>query len=239
MSTPVSLDLAALPPLWHADRLAELDLPVASSGFAALDAELPGGGWPQAGLTELLSASPGSGELPLLAPALRDADGPLICIAPPWRPYGPALRRLGLLERLIWIDAEPGRDAAWAAEQALRSRACRWVMLWWHEAVPLRPETLRRLHLGAIEAGCALLVLRPLACRAQSSPAPLRLALKLAAPGRIEVEVFKRRGPPAAVPLQLALPLPASLRLRPRVPRPMPEKLPDAVAVGPSAALVA
>lgn len=242
MPSPVSLDLTAtgiaLPPLWHADRLAEVGLPVASTGYAALDAQLPGGGWPLAGLTELLSRAPGSGELPLLAPALREAAGPLVCIAPPWRPYGPALRRLGLpLERLIWIDAEPGRDAGWAAEQALRSRACRWVLLWWHDAAPLRPETLRRLHLGAMDAGCALIALRPLASRERASPAPLRLALGLNAPGQLDVEVFKRRGPPAAAPLRLALPLPASLRLRTRAPR--PETASHAVAVGPSAATAA
>ena len=44
--------------------------PVTSSGFAALDAQLPGGGWPHGVLTELLLPEPGVGELRLLAPAL-------------------------------------------------------------------------------------------------------------------------------------------------------------------------
>lgn len=44
--------------------------PVTTSGFAALDAQLPGGGWPHGVLTELLLPEPGVGELRLLAPAL-------------------------------------------------------------------------------------------------------------------------------------------------------------------------
>ena len=41
-----------------------------ASGFAALDAELPGGGWPRRVLSELLLPHPGVGEIRLLAPAL-------------------------------------------------------------------------------------------------------------------------------------------------------------------------
>ncbi len=40
-----------------------------ASGHAALDAELPGGGWPLGELTELLQAQPGCGEWRLLRPA--------------------------------------------------------------------------------------------------------------------------------------------------------------------------
>src|SRR5689334_4298485 len=43
---------------------------VLPSGFPALDAELPGGGWPVRTLTELLLPQPGVGEIRLLAPLL-------------------------------------------------------------------------------------------------------------------------------------------------------------------------
>ena len=49
--------LQALPPLWRADRLDSRCAAAGEAqptGHAALDAELPGGGWPAAGLTELL-----------------------------------------------------------------------------------------------------------------------------------------------------------------------------------------
>ena len=49
----------ALPPavaaaVWRGDQLGRATAPTRSSGFAALDAQLPGGGWPCQGLTELL-----------------------------------------------------------------------------------------------------------------------------------------------------------------------------------------
>src|SRR5271169_5236668 len=57
--------------LWHADDLAHAAAAeCAPSGFAGLDAQLPGGGWPQGQLVELLHDDPGIGELSLLAPAL-------------------------------------------------------------------------------------------------------------------------------------------------------------------------
>ena len=40
------------------------------TGFPALDEGLPGGGWPQAGLIEILPTCFGIGELPLLLPTL-------------------------------------------------------------------------------------------------------------------------------------------------------------------------
>ena len=60
--------LAALlnnPLVWRGDRLALADDAVCS-GFARLDRELPGGGWPKRALTELLHDAQGIGELRLL-----------------------------------------------------------------------------------------------------------------------------------------------------------------------------
>ncbi len=59
-------------PIWRADERPadEIVGPVLTSGFAELDRELPGGGWPQGQLTELLLDAAGIGELSLLAPAL-------------------------------------------------------------------------------------------------------------------------------------------------------------------------
>jgi hypothetical protein len=210
----------ALPPLssvWRADQLhrsaavgSDGAAQQRATGHAALDAELPGGGWPAAGLTELLLAAPGGGELRLLAPAL--CERPLLWIAPPFLPYAPALASLGLaLDRLVVVTPDSAADAAWAAEQALRSGALG-AVLWWEAPAaraPTLPATLRRLHLAAMEGRTPLFALRPAAVRAQSSPAPLRLALEPAGTSQLAVDVFKRRGPPLAAPLMLALPGPA------------------------------
>jgi hypothetical protein len=200
-------------PVWRADRLGHgaSAAAVRPTGHAALDAELPGGGWPAAGLTELLLRAPGLGELRLLAPAL--AGQPLLWVAPPCVPYAPALAALGLAPaQLVVATPEVAADAAWTAEQALRSGAFG-AVLWWQAAAARElpgalSTALRRLHLAA-EAGLTpLFALRPATARAQSSPAPLRLALEAAGASRLAVEVFKRRGPPMAAPLLLALPAP-------------------------------
>ena len=227
---------SALPALWRADQLACAATPGAvarPTGFAALDAELPGGGWPAAGLTELLLAAPGSGELRLLSPWLGrglDPAGQVLCIAPPFMPYAPALHALGWpLERLLLVRPESLADAAWAAEQGLRSGACA-AVLWWQgqeragppqgripegearrypserAAAATLATALRRLHLAAQEGACPLFALRPASAQAQSSPAPLRLALAPAALGQLALTVFKRRGPAMTQALQLMLP---------------------------------
>lgn len=59
------------PGIWRAHQVGAGAARTTRTGFAALDAQLPGGGWPHAVLTELLLGQPGIGELRLLAPALR------------------------------------------------------------------------------------------------------------------------------------------------------------------------
>jgi protein ImuA len=245
---PVLPALSALPCLLSVWRADQLDRSAAvggdgvaqqrATGHAALDTELPGGGWPAAGLTELLLAAPGGGELRLLAPSLSERS--LLWIAPPFMPYAPALAALGLaLDRLVVVTPDSAADAAWAAEQALRSGALG-AVLWW-EAVSTRlpslPATLRRLHLAALEGRTPLFALRPAAVRAQSSPAPLRLAIEPVAEAmgaqRVAVDVFKRRGPPMAAPLVLTLPGPALLssRCRPRAASPVEPETTDHAVV--------
>lgn len=217
--------------LWQADQLVTPALPVRPSGFAELDAELPGGGWPHHGLTELLLRQPGSGELRLLAPALRqlgEREG--IWIAPPYPPYAPALQELGLpLARLLWLQPASDADAAWAAEQVLRAGSAGAVLWWSREALP---ATLRRLHLAAQEGSTLLFALRAWGCRQQSSPAPLRLTIEPAAGARLCVHLFKRRGPSLARPLLLSLPHPAPERRLSVIASPTED-----VVVGPAPAL--
>jgi len=203
-------------PLWRAGQMDDLPPPTVSSGWPALDAELPGGGWPLQGLFELL-AEPASGELTLLAPWLRALSrrelGPreLLWVAPPARPCVAALQALGLpSSRLVCVEPASAADAAWAAEQALRSGSCA-AVLWWSTA-PCAIATLRRLHLAAQAGGTPLVALRLPVMRDAGSPAPLRAACSTEPDRRLAVEVFKRRGPPMAAPLPIALPWPAAAR---------------------------
>ena len=56
------------PAVWRGRSAAPLQ--VLPTGFAALDAQLPGKGWPRTGLIEILLGRFGSGEFDLLLPAL-------------------------------------------------------------------------------------------------------------------------------------------------------------------------
>lgn len=208
-ATPSRTVVRALPAidpaaLWRADTMSSPVGATHASGYPALDAELPGGGWPARGLTELLLAQSGSGELRLLSPVLRQlGDRPVLWIAPPLQPYAPALQQLGLgLDELVWLTPTSATDAVWAAEQALRAGCCA-AVLWWGDAPP---AAWRRLHLAAQDGGCPLWAFRPVAARDQSSPAPLRLLVEPAPGGQLAVHAFKRRGPAMAAPLLLTLP---------------------------------
>src|SRR5512133_3562954 len=103
-------DILARPDIWRGDRFAA-PLPVLASGFPALDAELPGGGWPRGALSELLVDAAGIGELQLLMPALCAADGQLLLIGTPYPLHAPAWAAAGIdLSRLALVEAACDRD---------------------------------------------------------------------------------------------------------------------------------
>ena len=115
------------PALWRGNELSRTAKPGVSTGFAALDAELPGGGWPQSALTEILPRHEGIGELRILGAALAALSKQsrmLAWIAPPYLPYAPALAALGIdLKHILIVRTHSPRETLWATEQALRSQA--------------------------------------------------------------------------------------------------------------------
>lgn len=182
------------PSLWLASQLARSSGRCIDTGFAALSSQLPGGGWPQGVLIDLLLQQHGMGELRLLRPALQALGRrPIVLLQPPHAPQALALAALGLEpSQLVWLrSGARSSDALWAAEQVLRSGCCGALLLWQQHA---RGETLRRLHLAAQSGDTLFCLLRPLAAAQEASPAPLRLALHTAA-GGIEIGFVKRRGP--------------------------------------------
>ncbi len=202
------------PALWRGNALAQVRAASVASGFAALDRELPGGGWPTGALTEILVGQPGIGEVSMLLPALArlSATGRWqTWIAPPHQPYAPALARAGItLARLIVVNplhaADPRRDALWAIEQTLRSSVCGAVLGWLPASRRAVSYTaLRRLQVAAEENDVFVALFRPLEARHESSPAVLRLSVEPAARGHLIVQILKRRGLPAEAPIHLDL----------------------------------
>lgn len=220
MDTVPLASVLARPDVWRGDRFADATLPAVASGFAALDRELPGGGWPRGALTELLCDGAGQGELSLLLPALRQLcadDGWLILIAPPHPVHAGALAAAGIpLERLLLVEkaGTAGRDGQaelrtlWAAEQALSSDAPAAVLCW---SMRADSRSLRRLQLAAAAGHAAAFLLRPTRSAREASAAVLRLQLQ-ARHGGLAVDILKRRGPPLTETLHLPLSRPAPWR---------------------------
>lgn len=203
--------------VWPADQLIRDVVPGIATGHAALDAALPGGGWPPGALTELLLPAGQWPEWRLWLPALRTVaqSGQIVLVGPPALPNLQALTALGLPPQALCQIVTPTPQArGWASEQALRCPQVAAVLLWL-PAGP--PEPLRRLHLAAQAhpGGPLLFVCRPQACAAVASPAPLRLQVHSQGTRGLSVSVLKRRGPPLRAPLQLSAPLPRLALLRP------------------------
>ena len=189
--------------LWRGKEAPARDLSHRASGFGALDEALPGGGWPEAALVEVLLGADGLGELALLLPMLAkltQAQRPVLLVAPPYRVNAPAWQAAGLqLSQLHIVEATP-KEALWVMEQALRAGCCGAVLGWFLQG-NTADQDLRRLQVAS-EAGQSLgLAFRPQRALDNPSPAPLRLSLRgREDSAKPELRLLKCRGalPPAA-----------------------------------------
>ena len=176
-----------------------------ASGYPELDRCLPGGGWPQQALTEILMGQYGMGELRLLMPALAQLSaedalsaygeaaepGWIAWVAPPFQPYAPALQQCGIdLSRMLVVRPKDDSELLWSAEQALSSGTCAAVLLW---PEILDDQASRRLQLAAEKGHSWAIAFRPLSARHQPSAAALRLELQSTGQST-HVHILKSRG---------------------------------------------
>jgi len=210
------------PSLWLGHQLGRIGSDAVATGFARLDAELPGGGWPRRALAELLLPHAGVGEVRLLAPALVAAQraGRLVMFFdPPAALAAAALASLGFdVEALLIVHTRarvvPGSDSLWALEQALKSGHVGAIVAWLPPR--LRADRLRRLQLAAHQHDGPAFVMREAAVAGRPTASPLRLGLQPGGADRLQVRVLKRRGPPLETPLSLELPTVLSAAARRR-----------------------
>ena len=200
---PVNPALAVVlsnPAIWRGGDCAPEPAAIAS-GYSELDAVLPGRGWPEGALTEILLAREGIGELRLTLPALarlQAAGRDAVWIMPPHVPYAPALAAAGIdLARLVIVRCKTAADQMWAYEQALRAPECGAAFAW---LGPRDDRMLRRLAVAAREGRTWGVLWRRPGQHAVAAAAALRLTL---APqeGKLAVLVLKRRGGDVAQPV--------------------------------------
>ena len=202
-----SLDkLLENPRLWRGHSQAHA-APGLTSGYEALDRHLPGGGWPQSSLTEILVEHYGIGELRLLMPALAvlsaedngvdyTEPGWIAWVAPPFQPYPPALQQWGInLSRMLIVRPKDDSEMLWSAEQALSSGTCAAVLLW---PEVLEDQASRRLQLAAEKGSSWAIAFRPPAARSEPSAAALRIELLSNSEGT-RLSILKSRGGRPAV----------------------------------------
>ncbi len=199
--------------VWRAGELGGASLQTVVTGYASLDQALPGNGWPQGAMTEVLQPQAGLHEWGLVAPALaavqrasNDVKGQmLVLVGPPHLPFGPALGAQQLdLPGMLCVRGAAGSAPSllWATREALQCADVAGVMAWLPDA---RSVHLRRLQIAAHAHNKLLFVFRPLRAQQESSPAPLRLLLEGAVheDGNLLIHLLKRRGPPLAAPILL------------------------------------
>lgn len=195
-------DPRSLPYVWRVEDLAA-ETAVIPCGHAALDAHLPGGGWPVGSMVEVLQEQPGQHVwqllLPGLAEAIRQQPGPVVLVSAPFQPFGPSLAAQGLPgERVMCLRADKPAARLWATEQALRCAEVAAVLAWLPQA---KSAELRRLHMAAQQHDRLLFVFRGMNARHDASPARLRLSVE--GNQSLQVRILKRRGPPLEMPLAL------------------------------------
>jgi protein ImuA len=206
------------PRLWRGSGTAPLR--AQATGWAALDALLPGGGWPCGALSEVLHAQPGVGELSLLLPLLARLtrnQQPVAFIAPPCRLHAPALVAGGVDPgRTLIVQPQNDTDALWSAEQLLHAGSAA-LLLWCRD---IETTAMRRLQLAAEQGDGIALLMRPPAAQRSASVAALRLRIERV-DGTPTVEILKCRGARPAQRVALTVP---------------PQRMPGRAAATPSRA---
>jgi protein ImuA len=182
--------------IWRGTEVGHTSEAVLPTGSSALDAALPGGGWPCNSLTELLQPQPSLCEWRLLSPALSQVasvGGQVLLVGPPKRPHTPGLSKLGIPEKsLVWIAADTPAERLWTTEQLIKANPRGGAILAWLPQA--RAEQLRRLQVHAQNCDCPVFLFRPEAAQRDASPAPLRILVTLGSDWELQVHILKRKG---------------------------------------------
>lgn len=191
--------------IWTARHWQQASIPAVSTGYAELDAVLPGGGWPLGAVSEVFYSATGMGELRLLLPALarisHNDDRWQLWLNPPLQPCGPALQDWQLqTERILLAYAKGPKDITYSLEKSLLSGGSQAIVAWVDK---LDKALLRRIQLAAETRQVAVFMLRPMKYLAQPSIAALRVQLK----NQSCLSIIKRRAGWPLDDIQIDLPL--------------------------------
>ncbi|HSC67829.1 MAG TPA: translesion DNA synthesis-associated protein ImuA [Cellvibrio sp.] len=193
--------------IWRGHAHPAVAAVVRDTGYAALNAQLLGGGWPASSLVEVCQQGFVQSEWHLLVPALVDVSGLVVLLNPPCTPFAQALIKAGLdLERVLVVETGNKADFLFSFIELTRSNTCE-ALLAWQPNQSLSYTELRKCQLAATEGQGLYVLFRPSAVAEQSSPAALRLSIHLQAQD-LHVHIFKQKGELGATAQPVLLPLP-------------------------------
>lgn len=162
------------------------------TGIPGLNEWLGTGGWPVAGIIEILHEEHGIGELSLILPLLANtplADRWCVWVSPPCHLHAPALIQAGIaLEQQLIVTPSHPREALWVVEECLRSQAVGIVLLWQEK---LQARDFRRLQVLAVQQQVLVILFR--SQEAPGTTCSLRLHLHCHTPGQLRVRILKRQ----------------------------------------------
>lgn len=185
--------------VWQAqqslDQRANQHFSGVSSGYEALDTELPMGGWQPGQVCEIYHRSMGVGELSIVLPALAKISHQkkwVLWVAPPAMPYAPALKGAGInIDRVLVVHPKTHQEALWCLEEGLKSGHCSAVLGWLYQ---WDKNPIRRLQLAAQQSNSYCWLWPQMELDLSGSPAALRLTVQRENPWQLKIKFYKRRG---------------------------------------------
>ncbi|MGD2112212.1 MAG: hypothetical protein PVI50_02415 [Gammaproteobacteria bacterium] len=164
-----------------------------ASGVSGLDELLPDGGWPRAGVVEIIVPDMLVDAMGLVLPALRrlGQQGRMIAMVNP-----PFEARASLYtdpdtnaNRLLQVNPHPGRSALWTVESLLETGACAAVLAWPGGNTELMG---RRLQKAAAQGRSLCILFRYEGLATRHSAMDLRLRLDVSVAGQVLYRVNSR-----------------------------------------------
>ncbi|MGC3967606.1 MAG: hypothetical protein QM775_09615 [Pirellulales bacterium] len=168
---------------------------IISSGFAVLDAMLPGGGLRRGTLVEWLTAEPGAGAMFCALRAARrvmEGDQPLVVVDADDTFHPPGLGDVVDWRRVLLVRCADRRQLEWAVDQALRTSGVGAVLVRYDVENERR---LRRWQLAAEASGGLGLVVRHLPHQPEACFSDVRIGVTpRAGEGRpVQLELLRSR----------------------------------------------
>ena len=175
-----------------------------STGYAELDALLPGGGWVRGELVEILLSPDSLGAMRLVMPALVQLSSEkrwLSWVSPPSLPSVSALATAGVrLSCIQLVRPKHYQDSLEIVEKSLISGQCSAVLAW-----PMFDDAaiLSGLQRSAACSDALAFMFRRAEETQPASPAGLRLRLESRSHGNLAVSVLDQSGAVTAGPVSL------------------------------------